>query len=87
LRIKFRIPDIFLIDKQLSGTNGLDICLYLKDHRDTVHLPVIMIPASPDIAQLSEEAGVDSYTEKPFDMMYMLRLIRMLLLKKEQTLH
>ena len=28
LNNKFTMPDLFLVDKQLSGYNGLDICRY-----------------------------------------------------------
>ena len=30
LKNKFTVPDLFLIDKQLSGYNGLDVCRHLK---------------------------------------------------------
>lgn len=72
---KFVIPDLFLIDKQLSGTNGLDICRYLKGQDKTRAIPVIMISASPDIGRLSKEAGADNYIEKPFEISYLLKMI------------
>jgi DNA-binding response OmpR family regulator len=72
---KFSIPDIFLVDKQLSGTNGLDICRHLKSQTNTRDIPVIMISASPDIAKLSKEAGADGYIEKPFEVSYLLKVI------------
>jgi DNA-binding response OmpR family regulator len=72
---KFSIPDIFLVDKQLSGTNGLDICRHLKSQSNTRDIPVIMISASPDIAKLSKEAGADGYIEKPFEVSYLLKVI------------
>jgi DNA-binding response OmpR family regulator len=59
-------PDLFLLDKQLSGVDGLDICKHLKRQEETKELPVIMISANPNIANLAKEAGADDFIEKPF---------------------
>lgn len=75
LKNKFELPHIFLIDKQLSGTNGLDICRHLKNSPKTKDIPVIMISASPDINILSKVAGADDYIEKPFEINHLLKLV------------
>ena len=75
LNNKFTMPDLFLVDKQLSGYNGLDICRYLKSQRHTKNIPVIMISASPDIGRSSREAGADAYIEKPFEISNLVDLV------------
>ncbi len=75
LKNKFSLPHVFLIDKQLSGTDGMDICRYLKSQAHTKKIPVIMISASPDIAKLSREAGADAFIEKPFEVKDLLRMV------------
>lgn len=75
LRNKFNTPDLFLIDKQLSGYNGLDLCRFLKEKNTTWHIPVIMISASPDIATLAAQAGSDDYVEKPFNTKFLLEMV------------
>ncbi|WP_152266518.1 response regulator [Agriterribacter humi] len=75
LNNKFDIPDLFLLDKQLSGVDGIDICRYLKKQNTTSHLPVIMISANPHIGKLAEEAGADAYIEKPFEVKYLLEMV------------
>ena len=75
LNNKFTMPDLFLVDKQLSGYNGLDICRYLKSQRHTKNIPVIMISASPDIGRSSREAGADAYIEKPFEITNLVDLV------------
>jgi CheY-like chemotaxis protein len=75
LNNKFDIPDLFLLDKQLSGVDGIDICRYLKEQKATSHLPVIMISANPNIGKLSEEAGADAYIEKPFEVKHLLEMV------------
>lgn len=72
---KFSIPDLFLVDKLLSGIDGLDICRYLKSNEQTSHIPVIMVSASPDIGIAATKAGADDFVEKPFELSYLLKVI------------
>src|ERR1700733_9896254 len=71
----FDLPHLFLLDKQLSGQSGLDVCRYLKSNPRTSHLPVIIVSASPDIATLSKQAGADAFIEKPFEISVFLEMI------------
>ena len=75
LKNNFTIPDVFLIDKLLSGYDGLDICRHLKNNPLTHHIPVIMVSASPDIGVTAITAGADDFVEKPFDLKYLLKVI------------
>jgi DNA-binding response OmpR family regulator len=75
LKNQFGIPDLFLIDKLLSGIDGLDICRHLKENPDTSDIPVVMISASPDIGISSAKAGADDFIEKPFDISHLLQVI------------
>lgn len=68
-------PDLFLIDKQLPGMDGLDLCRYLKTQSSTKNIPVIIVSATPDIGVSAKNAGADDYIEKPFDMNYLLKFV------------
>lgn len=72
---KFRIPDLFLIDRLLSGVDGLDVCHFLKNNKETSQIPVVMVSASPDIGVLAVKAGADDFVEKPFELAYLLKVI------------
>jgi DNA-binding response OmpR family regulator len=71
----FVVPDFFLIDKQLSGYSGLDICQHLKHHSRTKNIPVVIISAAPNIGKLSQEAGADGFLEKPFELSKLLETV------------
>ena len=71
----FRIPDLFLVDKLLSGIDGLDICRFLKSNSNTDKIPVVMVSASPDIGVVAVRAGADDFIEKPFELTYLLKVI------------
>jgi DNA-binding response OmpR family regulator len=66
LQLKFNIPDLFILDKQLSGVDGLDICRFLKAEKTTCHIPVIMLSATPHLETTALAAGADAFVEKPF---------------------
>jgi CheY-like chemotaxis protein len=68
LQNNFAVPDMFILDKQLSGVDGLEICRFLKSQERTKHIPVIMLSASPFISNLAKAAGADDFLEKPFRM-------------------
>ncbi|TMI94271.1 MAG: response regulator [Bacteroidetes bacterium] len=61
-------PDLFLIDKQLPGADGLTICSYLKNSKRTKEIPVVMMSAYPNVEQLSILAGANGFIEKPFEV-------------------
>jgi len=67
LQDDFEHPDLILLDKQLSGVDGLDICRHLKTRAATKHIPIIMTSATPDVARLAIEAQADDFIEKPFN--------------------
>lgn len=73
---KADIPDLYILDKQLSGIDGLEVCKYLKGNSDTKHIPVIMISASPKVEQLSREASADDFLEKPFKNKELIGIIK-----------
>ncbi len=62
------VPDLFILDKQLSGIDGLDVCRFLKAQDSTKDIPVIMLSANPYISTLAKQAGANDYIEKPFTM-------------------
>lgn len=69
-------PDAFIIDRQLSGIDGLEVCRQLKSRPASARIPVIIISASPQVARLAEAAQADGFLEKPFRSADLLARIR-----------
>lgn len=78
-RGEFELPDLFIIDRQLSGIDGLEICKHLKTMTPTRHLPVIILSATPHLQAQAKQAGADAYMEKPFSNNELLQIADMLL--------
>jgi DNA-binding response OmpR family regulator len=74
--MEFVTPDIFILDNQLSGINGLELCRFLKSQPATASVPVIMLSASPSIGVLSAAAGANGYLEKPFTISTLRELVK-----------
>ncbi|PZR28745.1 MAG: response regulator [Citrobacter freundii] len=61
-------PHLFLIDRNLVTMDGLDVCRFIKKSALYKDIPVIMLSASPDIAQLAAAARADDAIAKPFSL-------------------
>ncbi|HSV11068.1 MAG TPA: response regulator [Hanamia sp.] len=72
---KFAKPDLFLLDKQLSGQDGLEVCQFLKSQSLTKDIPVIIVSATPGISKMAIDAGADDFIEKPFQMKELLKIV------------
>jgi len=75
LDIRENFPDLLLLDIWMPGTDGRDVCKYLKAQERTKNMPIIMISASTELEKSAKEAGADDFLEKPFDMDELLQKI------------
>lgn len=79
----FELPDLFILDKQLPGVDGLDICRHLKAGKITRHIPVLVLSASLHIAPLAGAAGANDFLEKPFRMKILLETVQRLISRNQ----
>ncbi len=61
-------PDVIILDLMLPGISGLDVCRRLKEDPETARIPIIMLTAKTEDADvvLGLELGADDYVTKPF---------------------
>ena len=63
------LPDVIILDMQMPGMNGLEVLRRLKADQRTAAVPVIMLSANSDSAELSsDQAQADRYVQKPFNV-------------------
>lgn len=68
--IKTLIPDLILLDINMPGMSGYDVCQQLKSDRQTKHIPIVFLSASDEVmdkVKAFEVGGVD-YITKPFQV-------------------
>jgi len=85
MKNEFESPDLFILDKQLSGVDGFDVCRYLKSQELTKNIPVLITSASPYVAEAAIKAGADGFIEKPFKMKELINLVEKILNKNYFT--
>lgn len=68
--VAHRPPDLMLLDVQMPGIDGFEVCRRLRRHAGrTTLVPIVMVTALNDHRHklLSIEAGADDFLGKPFD--------------------
>ncbi len=68
--IEHKQPDLILLDLMLPGSDGLEICRYLKSRPEKSSIPIIMLTARSQEADrvTGLEMGADDYVTKPFSL-------------------
>jgi two-component system phosphate regulon response regulator PhoB len=63
-----QVPDLLLLDLMLPGLDGLEVCRRLKQDPCTRAVPIVMVTAKGDEADvvLGLGLGADDYVAKPF---------------------
>ncbi len=77
-------PDLILLDLMLPGIGGLDLCRILKQSEKTRHIPVVMLTAKSEDADVVSglEMGADDYITKPFSPRVLLARVRTVLRRR-----
>jgi len=65
-----RGADLVLLDLNLPGMDGLEVCRMIRRQPSTAHVPIIIVSARADEVDrvLGLEMGADDYVVKPFSM-------------------
>ena len=80
-QIKVEKPDLVLLDQELPGLDGFEICRQLKNDALYGHLPVVMLSERGDVQSVikSLEMGADDCVMKPFNLEELKARIRTIL--------
>jgi len=74
-------PDLVILDVMLPGINGLDVCRKLKQQEATRSIPVLLLTAKSEDADIISglELGADDYITKPFSPKVLVARVRAVL--------
>jgi len=81
--------DLIVLDLMLPGMDGLEVTKILKSDSKTLHIPIIMLTAKGEEADIVTglELGADDYITKPFSPRILVARVRAVIRrkKKEET--
>jgi DNA-binding response OmpR family regulator len=73
-------PNLVLLDVQMPGMDGYEVCRRLRAHDETAHIPIVMITASGSTEKIRAlDSGADDFIARPFDQAELLARVRSLL--------
>jgi adenylate cyclase len=83
-KVAVEVPDLVLLDIQMPGMNGYEVCRRLRADPTTQFLPVVMVTSSDTEVRIHAlEAEADDFITKPFDQQELLLRVRSLVRIKQ----
>lgn len=82
--VRTTLPDLVVLDLMLPGVDGLEVCKQIKADSRTSHIPIIMLTAKGDEADMVTglELGADDYVPKPFSPRVLLARVKTVLRRR-----
>jgi len=79
-------PDLMLLDLMLPAVDGLEVCRTVKGDARTRHVPVVMLTAKGEEADIVTglEMGADDYITKPFSPRVLMARVKAVLRRPVQ---
>jgi DNA-binding response OmpR family regulator len=76
--IKNEVPDLMVLDVQMPGMDGYEVCRRLRENADLDDLRIIMLTSTED-KHAAFEAGVDDYLNKDIDLLNLPNRVKLVL--------
>src|SRR6266496_2402135 len=79
-------PDLVVLDLTMPRTTGLEVCAALRDSPATAGLPIILLTARAQEADITRGlvSGADDYVVKPFSPAELLGRVRAVLSRQQR---
>ena len=83
--VRKSLPNLVVLDLMLPGIDGLEVCRRLKNDRRTAAIPVIILSAKGEEADvvIGLELGADDYLTKPFSPRVLMARIKAVLRRQQ----
>jgi DNA-binding response OmpR family regulator len=72
-------PEVILLDINMPGIDGIEVCKKLKAQEKTQFIPIIIITAMEDSGFIAYLEGADDFVSKPFNLVELTFRVRSML--------
>jgi two-component system alkaline phosphatase synthesis response regulator PhoP len=85
--IRKDMPDLVLLDVMMPKISGFEVCRQIKNDPKTSHIPVIMVTALTELADIEKsiESGTDDFLSKPVNKWELVTRVKTMLRLKNLT--
>ena len=85
--VRLELPDVVILDLMLPGVDGLSICQQLKTDPATENIPIIIVSAKSEDADIliGLGLGADDYIAKPFNTRELIARVKVVFRKTEMV--
>ena len=78
-KIRSARPDVIVLDVNMPGTTGLELCAELKRSSATKDIPIVLLTGSDQANEtIASEVGADAFMLKPFSPLELLAVVERL---------
>jgi len=76
--ISKRVPDVIMLDINMPGIDGVEVCRYLRRDPSTERVPIIAMSSEAQEEMLDRvyEAGANAFLAKPIDIDMLARALK-----------
>jgi len=84
---KQKLPDLAILDILMPGTNGIEVCRWIKENCGKTFTPVMLLTCQSELEHKVDglNCGADEYVTKPFSVPELEARVRALLRIKDLT--
>lgn len=74
LESRYKLPDLFVIERDLPTIDGIAISKFLRIHVASKTVPIIMLSAD-ELQDRASQLGLEGFVRKPFELTHFMKLV------------
>ncbi len=69
-------PDLALLDINMPGKKGSEVCMEIRNNNTTSNIPIILISGNADILEECQRCNANNFLQKPITINKLLNIVQ-----------